>query len=263
MPESHDSQRPQGLLRRWLPLVLVALAAATVVIMGWHRHLSFEMLLRHHDTIHAFIESHRAVAVAVYIATYVVAVALSLPGALVLTLTGGILFGGAVGGAAAVAGAALGATIIFLIARSAFGHDLAQRAGSLAEKLAEGFRSDAFHYLLFLRLVPVFPFVLVNLVPALAGVRLSTFVAATVIGIIPAGFAFAYVGAGLDSVIVAQGVIYKACLAAGRSDCRVDFDVKAVVTPELLAALAALGVIALLPVVVKKLRARRLAGSSG
>ena len=89
--------------------------------------------------------------------------------------------------------------------------------------------------------------------------RLPTFVAATGIGIIPATFAFAFVGAGLDSVIRAQGAIYNACLAAGRTDCRVDFDVKAAVTPELLAALAALGVIALIPVVVKRLRARRVA----
>jgi uncharacterized membrane protein YdjX (TVP38/TMEM64 family) len=122
--------------------------------------------------------------------------------------------------------------------------------------LAEGFRADAFSYLLFLRLVPIFPFWLVNLVPALAGVRLPVFAAATAIGILPGTFAFAFVGAGLTSVITAQGTAYRACLAAGRSDCRLDFDLKAAVTPELLIALAALGVLALIPVVVKRLRAR-------
>jgi uncharacterized membrane protein YdjX (TVP38/TMEM64 family) len=264
MSELHGSRRPtRSRLHRWFPLAAVVLAAGVIVAMGWHRHVSFETLLRHHDAIHEFILTHRVAAVAFYIATYVVVVALSLPGALALTLTGGILFGGAVGGAAAIVGATVGATIIFLIARSAFGEDLARRAGPLASKLADGFRSEAFSYLLFLRLVPVFPFALINLVPALAGVRLSTFVAATFIGIIPGGFAFAYVGAGLDSVIGTQGAIYKACIAAGRSDCRLDFDVKAAVTTELLAALAALGVVALLPVIVKRLRARRLAGSSG
>ena len=148
-----------------------------------------------------------------------------------------------------------------MIATSAFGEHLVRRAGPLASKLAEGFRAEAFYYLLFLRLVPAFPFFLVNLVPALAGVRLSTFVAATGLGIIPATFAFAFVGAGLDSVIRAQGALYHACLAAGRADCRLDFDIKAAVTLELLVALAALGVVALIPLAVKRLRTRRVAGS--
>lgn len=110
--------------------------------------------------------------------------------------------------------------------------------------------------------MPLFPFFLINLVAAIVGVRLSTFVAATGIGIIPATFAFAFLGAGLDSVIRAQGAVYNACLASGRADCRFDFDFKAAVTPELLGALAALGVLALIPVAVKRLRARRTASSS-
>jgi uncharacterized membrane protein YdjX (TVP38/TMEM64 family) len=127
----------------------------------------------------------------------------------------------------------------------------------LAERLADGFRTDAFSYLLFLRLVPLFPFWLVNLVPALCGVRLRTFAGATALGVIPGAFAFAFVGTGLDSVIAAQESTYNACLVVGRQDCRLDFDLKAAITPELFAALAALGILALLPVVVKRLRARR------
>jgi uncharacterized membrane protein YdjX (TVP38/TMEM64 family) len=107
---------------------------------------------------------------------------------------------------------------------------------------------------LFLRLVPLFPFWLVNLVPALCGVRLATFVTATVVGIIPATFAFAFVGAGLDSVIVAQQAAYRACLAAGRTDCRLEFHMHAALTPELLTALVALGLLALIPVAVKRIR---------
>jgi uncharacterized membrane protein YdjX (TVP38/TMEM64 family) len=260
-PASQPSMR--STLRRWLPLAVIAAVSIVAFAAGWHRLISVETLVRHHAALHAFIQEYSVAAVAIYVAVYVVVVALSLPGGLVLTLVGGVLFGGMVGGAAALVGATIGATILFLIAKSAFGEHLARRAGPAAEKLAEGFRSDAFHYLLFLRLVPVFPFFLVNLVPALAGVSLSTFVAATVIGIIPATFAFAFVGAGLDSAIRAQGEIYHACLAALRTDCRLDFDIKAAVTPELLAALAALGVVALIPVAVKRLRARRMAGSSG
>jgi uncharacterized membrane protein YdjX (TVP38/TMEM64 family) len=261
LPAHQTPARPA--VRRWLPLAVVVGLAVAALAIGWNRKISFETLVRHHEAIHAFILGHRLAAVAIYVVVYLTAVALSLPGGLILTLSGGFLFGGLVGGAAAVTGATIGATIIFVIAKSVFGELLARRAGPLAEKLAQGFRAEAFLYLLFLRLVPLFPFFLVNLVPALAGVRLSTFVVATLIGIIPATFAFAFVGAGLDSVIRAQGAIYNACLASGRADCRLDFDVKAAVTPELLVALAALGLVALIPVAVRRIRARRVANSSG
>src|SRR5687767_5616583 len=107
--DSPQSAAPRSLLRRWLPLVAIVLVMALVFVMGWHRQLSFETLARHHGAIQGFILDHRAAAVAVYIAIYIAVVALSLPGGLVLTLTGGILFGGLVGGAAAIVGAGIGA----------------------------------------------------------------------------------------------------------------------------------------------------------
>jgi uncharacterized membrane protein YdjX (TVP38/TMEM64 family) len=110
---------------------------------------------------------------------------------------------------------------------------------------------------LFLRLVPVFPFWLVNLVPALAGVRLAPFAAATVIGIMPATFAFAFVGSGLDSAIVAQKAAYESCLAAGHAGCRLAFHAGDAFTPQLITALVALGVLALAPVAVKRIKAWR------
>lgn len=250
-------------LRRWLPFATILLILAVAVAMGWHRQLSLETLALHHDAIQAFVLAHRPAAVAVFIAVYIGVVALSLPGALILTLIGGILFGVLIGGIAAVVGATIGATAIFLIAKTACGGRLTRRAGPLAEKLVEGFRSDAFHYLLFLRLVPVFPFFLVNLVPALAGIPLGTFVAATAIGIVPAAFAIASFGAGLDSVIRAQETVFNTCVAAGRADCRFDFEPRAAMTPELLTALIALGVLALVPIVVKRWRARHNAKHAG
>ena len=188
--------------------------------------LEFETLVHHHAVLQDFIARNAAAAVAGYVALYIAVVALSLPGGAVLTITGGVLFGVVIGGAAASVGATIGAICIFLIARSAVGEQLARRAGPLAERLAEEFRADAFSYLLFLRLVPLFPFWLVNLVPALCGVRLATFAAATAIGILPATFAFAFVGAGLDSVIAAQDAAYRACLAAARPDYRLDFQLR-------------------------------------
>jgi uncharacterized membrane protein YdjX (TVP38/TMEM64 family) len=243
-------------LRRYAPLAVIVLAMVIVFATGAHRQVSLETLVRHRMAIDAFIDAHPVAAVAAFMAVYVVAVSLSLPGASLLTISGGILFGTLVGAGASCLAATTGATIIFLVAKSACGETLIRRAGPLAGKLAEGFRSDAFSYLLFLRLVPAFPFFLVNLVPALVGVRLATFLAATAIGIIPATFAFTFLGSGLDSVIAAQEKAYRACLAAGRTECPIQFDLGMIVTPQLLAALVTLGVIALLPVVVKRLRAR-------
>jgi uncharacterized membrane protein YdjX (TVP38/TMEM64 family) len=245
-------------LRRLVPLVVIVAASVAVLAMGWQRQLSFQTLARHHDALRDFITTHEVSALAAYMVLYIAAVALSIPVATFLTLTGGVLFGALLGGIASVVGATIGAICIFLIARSAIGEYLVRRAGPLAERLAEGFRADAFSYLLFLRLVPIFPFWMVNLVPALAGVRLATFVAATALGVIPATFVFAFVGAGLDSVIAAQQSAYRSCLAAARSDCRLEFHINAALTPELIAALTALGVLALVPVVVRRLRARTL-----
>ena len=255
---------PRFSRRRLVPLAIIAIVSIGVVVLGWHRQVSFEMLARHYEALRDFIAMHEVSAVAAYIALYVVLAALSIPVGMYLTVIGGILFGAVVGGMAAMVGATIGAICIFLIARSALGEHLVRRAGPLAEKLASGFRADAFSYLLFLRLVPIFPFWLVNLVAALVGVRLTSFAAATSLGLIPATFVFAFVGAGLNSVIAAQQAAYQFCLAAGRADCRLKFHLDAAITPELLAALAALGVLALLPVVVKRLRARsRLARPLG
>ena len=242
-------------LRRFAPIAVIVLAMAAVFATGAHQHISLETLVRHRMAIDAFISGNVVAAVGAFIAIYVVVVALSIPGGLILSITGGILFGTLVGGLANLVGATTGATIVFLIARGACGESLVRRAGPLARKIADGFCANAFSYLLFLRLVPAFPFFLVNLAPALVGVKLSTFVAATAIGVIPGTFAFAFFGAGLDSVIAAQEVTYRACLATGRTDCALHFDLGMIVTPRLLAAFAALGAIALIPVVVKRMRA--------
>jgi len=247
---------PRLSLRRLAPLVVVIVVSVGVIAFGWHRQISFEQVARHHEALSAFIAMHELQAVAAYIALYIVAAALSIPAGFYLTVIGGILFGAVLGGAAALVGATTGAICIFLIARSAVGEYFVRRAGPLAEKLAQGFRADAFSYLLFLRLVPIVPFWLVNLVAALAGVRLAVFAGATALGIIPATFIFAFFGAGLDSVITAQQAAYGACVAAARPDCRLQFHLHTAITPELLAALGALGVLALVPVVVRRLRRR-------
>lgn len=253
--------KDRGFARRLLPLLVIVAVAAAVYLTVGRGMISLESLVQHRAAIDDFVMSHRLLAVMAYIGLYAVAVALSLPGATFLTVTGGFLFGLGLGAFAAVIGATAGATVIFLVARTALGEPLLRRAGPRAIKLAQEFREDAFSYLLFLRLVPAFPFFLVNLVPAFAGVRLVPFVTATALGIIPGATAYAFAGTGLDSIIAAQKSAYDACMAAGRADCRLTFDATAILTPELIGALVALALLALVPVVVKRLRARTRAAS--
>lgn len=241
---------PRGLL---LAALAVVLAGAAFAVLG-KGGLSVESFIRHRVAIDDFVAAHRLLAVVAYIGLYIAAVALSVPGATFLTVAGGFLFSVLLGASAAVIGATLGATVIFLVARTALGEPLMRKAGPRATRLAEGFREDAFSYLLFLRLVPAFPFFLVNLVPAFAGVRAGTFIAATALGVIPGAVAFAFAGTGLDSVIDAQKNAYDACVAASRADCQLAFDAKDILTPQLIGALVALGALALVPVVVKRFR---------
>jgi uncharacterized membrane protein YdjX (TVP38/TMEM64 family) len=262
--EIKQAQRSGGYapaLSRLIPLGVVVVVMAFALAMGWHRQLSLEMLVRHRSSIDELVAAHRAIAVLAFIAIYTAAVALSFPGAVLMTVGGGIIFGTLTGGLAAMTGATLGATVIFLITKFAFGCvarcSWMRRAAPLAEKLATGFRKDAFCYLVFLRLVPLFPFWLINLIAAPAGVALVPFVAATALGIIPATFAFAFFGAGLSSSIVAQESIYRACIAARQVGCSLDFDLQAAITPELICGLAILGLIALIPPVIRRYGVRR------
>jgi uncharacterized membrane protein YdjX (TVP38/TMEM64 family) len=243
--------------RRVLPLVVVAVALAFVFVSGLYRELSLEALVRHHAAIAQAVADHPAAAFAGYVGLYIAVVALSIPGALFLTVAGGVVFGTLFGAVGAIIGATVGATIIFLIARGAVGATLVGRAGPTFEKLAAGFRKDAFCYLLFLRLVPLFPLWLINLVPALAGVRLKPYVGATVIGIIPGSFAFAFFGSGIESMFEAKIAAYKACLAAGQVACRLGLDVHMFKTPRVIAGFLVLGLFALLPVVVRRIKARQ------
>ncbi len=251
----------KGWPRRLLPLVLLAAAAALVVSQGWHSYLTLEHLAANRETLRGLIGANLPLVLVAYIALYIVVVALSLPGGSLLTVSSGFLFGWMVGGLASVLGATIGAVIIFLIARTSLGEPLAARAGPRLAKLRQGFQKDALNYLLFLRLVPLFPFWLVNLAPALLGVPLSTYIIGTAFGIVPGTFAFAYAGVGLDSVIEAQRRVYEECLveagSEGAATCRFSLDPGALVTKELLIALLLLGAVALIPPMLKLVRERK------
>ena len=198
---------PQNIIsvRRLVPLGLLVAAGIAFIAAGGHQYLTLTTLAENRGWLCSLVKRWGFAADLVYIASYGILVALSVPGGAVLTIAGGFLFGTWIGMLCAIIGATSGATAIFLAARAGLG-GLAQRAGPLVAKLEAGFRADASNYLLVLRLVPIFPFWLVNLVPALVGVKLRTYVMATLLGIIPGTFVFAGLGNGLGDIVEEPGL---------------------------------------------------------
>jgi uncharacterized membrane protein YdjX (TVP38/TMEM64 family) len=183
-------------------VVLVALAWA----FGLHRYLTLEALAAQREGLAALVAARPVLSALMYVAAYIAVVAFSLPGGAVMTLSGGLLFGAFIGACLAVLGATIGAAVLFLLARSAFAPLVAGRAEGLLGPLRAGLARDGFFYLLSLRLVPVFPFWLLNLAPALLGMAFAPYLAATFLGIIPGTLVFAGIGAGLDEVFLSGGV---------------------------------------------------------
>jgi uncharacterized membrane protein YdjX (TVP38/TMEM64 family) len=237
------AKRAAPLWRRLLPLAVLLAAIALVFATGLHRYLSFDALRENRQALQAFVADNYLAAALLYLAVYAAAVALSVPGAIILTVTGGFLFGSLAGTALVVIGATTGATLLFLIAKTALGDSLRRRAGGLVTKLEAGFRENALSYLLVLRLVPLFPFWLVNLAAAVLGVPLATYVLGTAVGIIPGSYVFATVGAGLGSVFDQGG----------------EPSLAGVLTSQVLTALIGLAVLSLIPVAYKKLKGRSTA----
>ncbi len=221
--------------KRILPLAILAALLVAAVAFRLDRYLTLDALRENRVALAALVQQHAALSGLVYAAVYAIAVAVSFPGASILTLAGGLLFGATIGATLTVVGATVGATTLFLIARSAAGDILRRRAGPFLARMSEGFSKNAFNYLLFLRLVPAFPFWAVNLAPALLGMRLWPYVVATGIGIIPGTFVFSAFGASLGSVFDAGG----------------DVHLKDVLSPTLIAGLVVLVLLSLLPIVLK------------
>lgn len=246
----------------WLKVLLLALFAGGIgafFALGGPQVLSLDTIKDNRDQLLALTERHYLAAVLVAFTVYVTATALSLPGGVLLSLTVGMLFGRWMGAAIIVVAATVGATCAFLAARHLFAGFARRRLGldtappetlsppelasgvkpatpGLAARINQGFSDNALNYLLFLRLVPLFPFWLVNLAPAFTNVSVRTFVTATAIGILPGVFVFANLGQSL-----------------GRIESTAEL-----VSPATLGAFALLGVFALVPVLIRKLRGRTI-----
>jgi len=230
--------------KRLLPLLILALGLVAFFAFDLDSYASCDALGEHRQFLLDYVAQNRVLASLIFLAVYTLAVAFSLPGGAILSIAGGFLFGVVFGTLFVLVAATLGATALYLIAKTALGDALRAKAGPWMAKMADGFQENAFNYLLVLRLVPLFPFWLVNLVPALLGVSLGTFVVATLIGIVPGTFVFVSVGTGLGSIFDAGGE----CTLSG------------VLTPQVIVALVGLAVLALIPVVYKKIKARRNGG---
>jgi len=230
----------RGLAWRLLPVVVLALAAAAFFASGLHRYLTFEALRAHRGGLLAWVDSNAFLAALVFVAVYAAGIVLLPPSGTLMTVTGGFVFGAIAGTGLVVVGATVGATALFLVARFSLGDWLRGRAGAGIQRMRAGFRENELSYMLVLRLVPLFPFWLVNLAPAFLGVRLRTFVIGTFLGIIPGTAVFAVFGAGLGGIL----------------DSNRELSLSGVLTPEIVGALLGLALLALAPVVYKKIRAR-------
>ncbi|MGB3390696.1 MAG: TVP38/TMEM64 family protein [Pseudaminobacter sp.] len=231
---------------RIMPAVVIAGGLVLAYAMGWHHYLSLAFLSESQSTLKNLVADNPVLAPLGFVAFYALAVAFSFPAASVLTIFGGFLFGWLFGGTLAILGATAGATALFLTARTVCADFVRKRLCGRAGKLSEGFEKNAFGYLLALRIAPFIPFFMVNIAPALFHVRLSTFVAATFIGIMPGAFAYAWLGQGCDSV-----------LAAARNAGQ-QVTIRDLVTPQITIAFIALALVAILATIVKRVWMSRI-----
>lgn len=236
-----DDTRKRVSAKRFLPLLVLLVGLGLFFAFDLGHYLSWDALAEYQDWLQSQIAELGMLANLIFIAIYVVSTAFSVPGGTFLTIVGGFLFGIVAAGISVVFGATIGAVCLFLAARYAFYDVLHAKAGPALLKMEQGFKKNALSYLLFLRLVPLFPFWLVNLVPALLDVPLKTFVIATFIGIIPGTFIIASVGNGLGEII-----------AAGETP-----DLSIIYNPEVLLPLLGLAILALVPVFYKAWKARK------
>ena len=240
-PANGAGKSSSPLVLRLVLVVALVAGLGAFFALGLDAYVSIDSIRSNREALSGFVERNGFWAALLYGLTYAVVIAFSLPGGAVMTIAGGFLFGWLGGGLIVVVGATVGATALFLIARTAIGGFLEAKAGPFVRKMEEGFRQNALSYLLVLRLIPIFPFWLVNLVPAFLGVSTTTYILATFFGIIPGTFVYALVGNGLGALFEAGA----------------DPNLGIIFEPQFFAPLVGLAILAALPVAYKKYQNRR------
>ncbi len=227
-------------LKKYSLLLIIALGFFCFFYFNLHHYLSLEELKEKRAILKNWTEYHFILISLVFIAIYIVTVALTIPGATILTLTGGFLFGITTGTIYVVIGATFGASIIFYAAKTAFREIFYAKSGKLMHKMEAGFKSNAFSYMLFLRLLPIFPFFLINIIAGLLGIKFRTFFFGTLIGIIPGTIIYISVGNSLNAVF----------------DKNQTPDLGIIFQPQVIIPIIALALISLLPILYKKYKKR-------
>jgi uncharacterized membrane protein YdjX (TVP38/TMEM64 family) len=220
---------------------LIVIAVIAAFALGLPHQLTLHQLHRHREQLETLAHVHPLLSVLGYIGVYALAIALSLPVALPMTLSGGFLFGPWVGGLAAATSCTLGATVVFLVCRVAAGDVLRRRAGPTIARIEDGVRRDAFSYVMMLRLLPVMSMTLANLALGFIEIPLRTFVLATFLGILPVSLIYAGLGSGFGKMF-----------ARGARP-----HLHELLRPEVVLALVGLALLSLAPIVVRRLRARK------
>lgn len=236
------------MLKRYGPLLLLVVAVVAVFASGAGRYLSLEALRANESLLRGFVADNLALSLLIFVGVYAAATAVSIPGALFLTLAGGFLFGTWIGGSATVVGATVGAILVFAIVRTSLGAALRERAeasGGRLKAVMDGVRDGAFGYILTLRLIPLAPFWLVNVASALANAPLPAYALATLIGIMPATFIYSSVGAGIGQVLARGG----------------EPNLKIIFEPYVLGPLVALGLLSLGTTLFQRLRSPKKSAS--
>jgi uncharacterized membrane protein YdjX (TVP38/TMEM64 family) len=231
--EAPPASSPIG---RILLAAIFAIAIGAFFYFDLPQYLSLQNLKGNRDRLLAYAEDHYATAVLLFIGVYCVQTAFSLPGAAALTLVSGLLFGSVVGTLYVNVAATAGATLAFLAARYLLRDWVERKFGDRLEPIQQGFARNAFSYLMTLRLIPVFPFFLVNLVSALTRINLGTYIAATAIGILPGSFVYAYAGRQLGTIN----------------------SLREIASPPVLLAFTLLGLLALTPILYRKFKGSKL-----
>ena len=224
-----------------IPFLILIIAGLIVYFSGLTHYISIDTLRTYHQQITDYTATHPFLTPLLFISAYVTVAVLSLPLSIYLTLLAGYLFRQPYAVIYVVIGATLGACLIFLAARYAFRDFFKQQAGPYLIRFEKGFKENAVSYMLFLRLIPLFPYWIVNLAPAFLGIPFTTFLWTTALGIIPVAFAFTQIGRGMGHIL----------------DMHQEFTLKQIINSDVILALITLGFIALVPIIFKRWKKRK------
>lgn len=228
------------LWRRLWPVYAILAGLGLALAMGWHEYLTLDALSANAAALDALVREHLLLVLVGYVLVYAAATAFMVP-ASALTIGGGFLFGLAIGTPATVIGATLGASVLFFASKTSVGAVLRDIAGPFLTKMQAGFAENPFSYMFALRLIPLFPFAAVNIAPALLGARYRDYLITTFFGIIPGSLAYTWIGAAVKGTLLEGGTPDVGSLASN-----------------FLPAFIALGLVSLIPVVVKRVLGRKL-----